>query len=253
MSSSIMRTAVLQATAIFTISAILGHHLSENMFNQVWEDEGFLNMTSVLNKTTPYGSSNHSSSRLISDAGNSTNTTLSLSRTTDISNATAVNGTSAMPKMSVESIYGWRLPREVAIYLVISTLQYYWLIWLERILPARPRRRDVPYQRHEKVEESEDREEEIVQRWIAQGRVKRASLNWYNTFLKWVLELTVGRLWYHAIEHVLRVLLRDGAPRSMFKGMKGVSQHQAAPICFISNEHSISGSISSAFIFLLTH
>ncbi|KAF2033122.1 hypothetical protein EK21DRAFT_59322 [Setomelanomma holmii] len=197
MSSATMRTAVLQATIIFTISQILGHHLSENMFDEVWKDEVFLNMTSVLNQTTPYASANSTSRRLTIESGTTTNTT-SLNRALTINNATSINATTTNTSSSSQSIYSWKLPREVAIMVVISALQYYWFIWLEKMLPARPRRKDVPYQRHEKIEESEGREEEIVKRWIAQGRVKRASLNWCNTFLKWVVELTIGRLWYHA-------------------------------------------------------
>ncbi|KAH7080127.1 hypothetical protein BKA63DRAFT_236275 [Paraphoma chrysanthemicola] len=218
MTFTTMRTAVLQAAAIWTVTMILDHHLSEKMFDKVWEDEMFRNMTSVLNGTSNYASTNRTSKQLTLDAGN---TTLPLNQTISANNATATNGTSGLPAWDAgETIYGWRLPREGTIFIILAILEYYWLIWLEKILPARSRRRDVPYQRHEKVEESEDREEEIVQRWIAQGRVKRASLNWCNTFLKVILELTVGRVWYSAVEFILGVLLTKFDPRLIFKGMK---------------------------------
>jgi hypothetical protein len=119
-----------------------------------------------------------------------------------------------------ESFYGRELPREVLIVFILVILQYWWFVGLEKILPARPRRRDVTYQGKEKVEESEDREEEVVKKWIAQGRVNRASLNICNTFLKWVLELTVGTLWFLTVQHVLRQLLKLNSPMSVFVGLK---------------------------------
>jgi hypothetical protein len=107
--------------------------------------------------------------------------------------------------------------------LILSALQYWWLIWLERMLPARPRYRDVPYQRNEKVEENEDREEEVVKRWIAQGRVRRASLNWCNTFLKWMLQVTVGKFWYHTLGYILVKFLRLDPPRKVLESLKKVT------------------------------
>ncbi|KAF2998312.1 hypothetical protein E8E13_007673 [Curvularia kusanoi] len=58
-------------------------------------------------------------------------------------------------------------------------------------------------------------EERIVRKWIAQGRVKRASLSWRNTVLKCMLELSFGRLWYHTIEHILFTLLSLQHPRNI--------------------------------------
>ncbi|KAH7086442.1 hypothetical protein FB567DRAFT_71171 [Paraphoma chrysanthemicola] len=218
MTFTTMRTAVLQAAAIWTVMTILDHHLSENMFDKVWEDEMFRNMTSVLNGTTSHAATNQNPKQLTLDAGN---TTLPLNQSMSVNNATATNGTSGLPAWDAgESIYGWRLPREGAIFIILAILEYYWFIWLEKILPARSRRRDVSHQRHEKVEESEDREEEIIQRWIAQGRVKRASLNWCNTFLKLTLQLTIGTIWYSAAAFILRVLFTKFDPRLVFKGMK---------------------------------
>lgn len=74
---------------------------------------------------------------------------------------------------------------------------YYWHIWLERILPTRLKGTVVPV-RDEKeapLETNEDVEEKIVQKWIAQGKVRRSSISWANTIAKWMLELSVGNLW----------------------------------------------------------
>ncbi|KAF2655993.1 hypothetical protein K491DRAFT_597906, partial [Lophiostoma macrostomum CBS 122681] len=62
---------------------------------------------------------------------------------------------------------------EVVIFFMLSILQYWWLIWLERLLPARPRHRSAHHDQRGKTvefEEPEGREEAIVKRWIAEGR-----------------------------------------------------------------------------------
>lgn len=106
---------------------------------------------------------------------------------------------------------------------IISALQHYWMVWLEQVLPARQRRRGVG-EHVDDEGESDVHEEMIVTRWVAQRRATRASLNWWNTFLKWVLELTVGRLWYHAVEHALESLLKIQHPRHIMLEMNGVSR-----------------------------
>lgn len=218
MSTSSMRTAVLQATAIYLASEILSHHLSTNIFNQVMANEGVRNLTAIVNRTSSVLAAPASAtpSQLTLDTGNTANLTTPL-RNTTIYNSVPCGLLNTPP----EKFYSWSLPREVLIYTLISVLQYYWLLWLETILPARPRRRTAgqSYQG-----EGDVREEEIVKKWIAQGRVKRASLNWCNTFLKWVLELTIGRLWYHGVEHVVRVLLKLQNPGTVMQGMKRVSR-----------------------------
>lgn len=223
MPSSTMRTAVLQATALYALTMVLSHHLSGNMFEQVMENEGFQNMTNAWNKTMTLAATTNNTleKQLTLDAGDTRNITLSINNNNI--NGTTANSTLSTTETPPESFYGRWLPREIVVFALISVLQYWWLIWLERILPARPRRKTVPHQQHEKVAESEDREEEVVKKWIAQGRVRRASLNWCNTFLKWVLEFSVGKLWYHTVEHVFRVLLKFQAPSTILQGLKSVS------------------------------
>lgn len=192
------------------------------MFDQVWENEAVLNLTNTWNRTT-VNATHVTPGRLTLDAGNTTDTTLLLNQTTSLYNSTAINGTSSHREDPPESFYGRFLPREVVIHLVVSALQYWWLIWLERLLPARPRYNYVPPQQEEKMEESEDREEEVVKKWIAQGRVRRASLNWCNTFLKWTLEMTVGQLWTYTLEHVIRVPLMLKSPKRILDDLPSVS------------------------------
>jgi hypothetical protein len=110
----------------------------------------------------------------------------------------------------------------VFVYFIITILQYWWFIALEKQWPARPRYKDVAHQ--QEGEDNEDREEKVVKKWIAQGRVNRATLNWCNTFLKWLLDLTISRLWYHTIELFVFEAIELKSPKSMIADLSSVSQ-----------------------------
>ena len=216
-----MRSAVLQATAIGILAMLYDHHVTVYMYDEFMENEGLKNITSMINATVPQPSTNSTQSghgRLALDAGKDINGTLPLNQT-----AGFTNGTTTTANEPTESYYGRTFPRKVVVYFVISVLQYWWFIGLEKLLPARPRYRETPYDRKVQIEESEDREEEVVKRWIAQGRVRRASLNWCNTFLKWVLDMTVGMLCFQTVGYLLREFLKFKSPTKVFKGLKSVS------------------------------
>jgi hypothetical protein len=190
MVSSKMRTAVLQTTLLYLASEILSLYLNTNMLEYFQKDPAVQNLMALL-------------------ADNSTDSnppSMALTYTSD----------------EELTLWSWHLPRTAVVIALVSALQYYWMVWLEKILPARPRRRNVGGCVDEEGE-SNVHEEKIVKRWIAQGRVKSVSLNWWNTFLKWVLELTVGRLWYHAVEHALETLLKLQHPRNILLELNSVS------------------------------
>ncbi|KNG52459.1 hypothetical protein DDE82_006309 [Stemphylium lycopersici] len=212
-----MRSAVLQATAIGILAMLYDHHVTVYMCDEFMENEGFKNIMSMVNATLSQPSTNGIQSghgRLALDAGKDINGTLPLKQTAGPSNGT----TTANEPM--ESYYGRTFPREVVVYFVISVLQYWWFIGLEKLLPARPRYRETPYDRKVQIEESEDREEEVVKRWIAQGRVRRASLSWCNIFLKWVLDMTVGVLCFQTIGYLLQEFLKFKSPTKVFGGLQ---------------------------------
>jgi hypothetical protein len=183
------------------------------------ENEAVVGFNKALNKSVPI-STTIPPQQFALDAGNTTNRTVSLTHTLGLANATAPR-LPYVPSQPVESFYRQLLPRETFIFVVLSVLYYWWHIFLERILPARPKSQSVPSEKE--VEHSEDHEEEVVKKWVAQGRVRRSSLNWCNTFLKWVLEMTVGRLWYHSVGHGVRTLLKTQDPTLPLSGLKGVS------------------------------
>jgi hypothetical protein len=215
-----MRTAVFQAILIHAASLILDNHLRGNTFDKMMENEVFMTMWNAVDKLAFKVTNNATHANgpgpLTLDAGNTTNTTLSLNQTI-ASNGGWQNLNPQPP------FYCQRLPRELVVHMVIFALQYWWFVGLERILPARPRSKEVPRQRENKVELSEDREEEVVEKWIAQGKVQRASLSWCNTFLKWVLVMTVGELLLHTVAHVVREAISLSSPRSILAGLKSVS------------------------------
>jgi hypothetical protein len=122
------------------------------------------------------------------------------------SNGTARNGTLDAYE---QSFYCGTSPNEVVVFLVVTAIQYWWFLALEKMLPARPSRFQDAVRSEKVLEGGEDREEEVMKRWIAQGRLRRTSLNCCNTFLKWLLNMTVGALWYHTVEYfVLMVVLK---------------------------------------------
>jgi hypothetical protein len=163
MFSPTMRTAIFQAIVIYACSAILGHHLRGHTFDKMMENEGFMTLWNTMERLGLHVTSNAThptSGQLTLDAGHTANETLSLNHTF------ATNGTVDAAMKAEESFYR-RLPREMVVHLVIFALQYWWYIGLERMLPARPRSKEVSNQQAARVELSEDREEEVVQKWMA--------------------------------------------------------------------------------------
>ncbi|KAI4699994.1 hypothetical protein J4E81_004028 [Alternaria sp. BMP 2799] len=181
--SPVMRNAVLQATAICTVSLLYSHYAEENIFAEVTQDETFKTLLNLLTNGTLSNATipglTDQTGQLAIDAKQTVNTSdgtsLSFALQHGNETRTGLNGTNGINGTAA--------------------------------------------QQKEQVEESEDREEEVVKKWIAQGRVHRASLNWRNTFVKWVLDMTVGMLCIFTVEHMLRQLLKMKSPMLIFKGL----------------------------------
>ncbi|KAJ4291870.1 hypothetical protein N0V90_009766 [Kalmusia sp. IMI 367209] len=217
-----MWTTVLQTTAIHTFSHILAHHTSKDIFSDVLNNPVFSNMTGAFfNVSYAVNATmmNATSAEEVSIDFTPADGSLQLNTTFISANGTTTNGT--FTSNYPDSYYKKTLPIDTFATLIVCVLQYCWLIWLERMFPARPRRRDVPLDTKENFEMSEDREEEVVKKWIAQGRVRRASLSWCNTFFKWILGLTVMRVWYFAVLYIIRRTVKLRSPKKVWKGMLG--------------------------------
>ena len=76
------------------------------------------------------------------------------------------------------------MPKGVLGFLVLGVLGYYWHVALERGFPTRPMGVEIDYsrtgKRGEKIDgsmgENEGQEEEVIKRWIAQGKVRRSTV-----------------------------------------------------------------------------
>lgn len=145
------------------------------------------------------------------DANTTVNGTLS-------SNATSINSTIAEDH---RTFYRKTLPRDILFAIITSPLYYYWQIWLERTFPARPR--PAPTSEKTAFSDETSHEEDVIQKWIAQGKVRRASLSWYNTLVKWTLNMVVGSLWQAALVSILSDLYALRLPKPKFSNMKWVS------------------------------
>lgn len=210
-----MQKAVFLAALINLVGDIYMQHIGKHLFDDVWKDEGYLNWQRTLNATR--GGAMNTTSRLPTiGSGNNTG---AFNYTMGLHNATSQNGVPEELNVSNKFFYSRQLPRDMVTDIVICMLQYWWFVWLERMLPARPRQKATEYQPVEKVEENEDREEEIVKKWIMQGKVRRASLNWCNTFLKLLLQMTVGRVLHFRLTGVLSSVLKWEVPKVILGNM----------------------------------
>jgi hypothetical protein len=163
----------------------------------MWEDTVVKNFTSTFN------------SHAMHIETIMTNSTYFAPNTASLNNnATfdALSDTCSVP----ESFYLKYFPREVFIYALLSPLAYYWQIYLERFFPTRSRGVVVDYEKKEKVEVdvNEDQEGEVVKRWIAQGRVRGSSVSWWNTFVKWALDMTFARFFFAFLGNLIESFVK---------------------------------------------
>ncbi|KAF2483880.1 hypothetical protein BDY17DRAFT_309245 [Neohortaea acidophila] len=98
--------------------------------------------------------------------------------------------------------YMKQLPREVVCLLIVNCLRYVWYIWLERVLPTRPRPKlDMAPKRTASID-NEVEEEKIIADWIAQGRIRRSSMSWCNILTKVLLDLTVANVFFTVVVEI---------------------------------------------------
>jgi hypothetical protein len=171
--------------------------------------------------TTFEGAANASAkARLNSTANNQISNNGTLFNQTAANNTLkGIFGTDVNP----EPFYLKILPRELLLLILISPLYYHWHLWLERFLPARPRVTSLmPAGGKSALGDWNTREEEIVQRWIAQGKVRRASLSWWNTFFKWIINLTVGTWWIETLRFLLTEMITGKSPITVLRMMFGM-------------------------------
>ncbi|KAK5130185.1 hypothetical protein LTR08_002394 [Meristemomyces frigidus] len=111
---------------------------------------------------------------------------------------------------SSHTFYLKNLPRDLFTLLPLTLVAYLWQGWLESTFPGRQRQRfspDAARQAGEKkgraADSDEELEQEIMHRLIAKGKVRRASISWFNTLVKWSLDNTLGVLFFQSAATML--------------------------------------------------
>ena len=203
MTRSSLQSTVIQYTIIIALNMILNHEIGRNAYDSVWEDPVLKNLTTTMKNVTANGAA--------------------LNNSTSNNSSLALGSTVPLPDDS-EGFYLSYFPRNVLVHALLCPLVYYWHIYLERFFPVRPRGVEIDYAKKEKLEVdvNEGQEEEVVKRWIAQGKVRRSSVSWWNTFVKWVLHITIGKLLFLSLRHVLDGFLRWRSLTTSLGTLKGV-------------------------------
>ena len=172
---------MMTSVALASVLDVMDYSASEVLYKRVFE--AFEEKASTMENFT-FTAPNAVGTVKPTIISNSTGTGIS----SMTGNATTINGADAeLP------FYGISLAREAVIIVVVNIMLYYWNIWLERKFPTRSRPAAVE-SIDDKTEKLTDEqvEEEIVKKWIAKGKVKRASVNWGNTLVKWALCMSVA-------------------------------------------------------------
>lgn len=188
--SSEMRRAILSAVVLCLLWHVLDHYFDKTVYDLLEENEGCQRMLGLLD---------FSCSELF-------NTGLAIPQ--EAGSYTRHTSRREFHGQKPESYYIRTIPRGVLWLFICYTLQHYWYLWLEKKLPARPRNRSSEVQEHyqhridekiKEIEDGEDGDEEVIKRSMGQGRTQRASLNWRNTILKCIVDLTVGRIGFQVL------------------------------------------------------
>ncbi|KAI0414494.1 hypothetical protein F5X98DRAFT_389763 [Xylaria grammica] len=115
--------------------------------------------------------------------------------------------------------------------ILLGPLLYFWHIWLERLFLSRrsvgnQSRNDVAPEgsKQTKVDAigaHDVHEEQVIQKWLRQGKIQRASLSWCNTFAKWIIQWTIGRHWMDNLETILGAALQLESPWKSMPDLTG--------------------------------
>lgn len=223
-----MQNAVLQAVVLHVANMIVFHHLWSSTEEYFTHNELFYQ----LGNASEFANNATNSANLAKLANlNGTNLPVAVNATSLSNSTAAVNGTSTTSDKSEESFYKSEFPRNIVIVIVITILEYYWQIWLERILPARARPSTVVPEKIS-TEDDDGREEEVVKKWIAQGKIRRASLNWCNTAIKWILDITIWQMCTICIDFFLDALLK------WKKGSRLIKESNVKMVSRVTNSQS---------------
>ncbi len=189
MSRSRVLNATLMSMALVGLKLIIAHELQRSTAqSDVWNDEAWKNLTQAWANSTVFSSPSPLNSTATANMTVLANTT---------SHATPE------PMEAVRPFYSYTLPMKMFFTAFMVPIMYHWHIFLEFCFPARKRPRRAgaaqssgpPSTQPEKLavfDEDGNREEEVVKRWIEDGKVRRSGVSVCNTLAKWFLNYTLG-------------------------------------------------------------
>ncbi|KAF2964699.1 hypothetical protein GQX73_g8881 [Xylaria multiplex] len=221
----LMWLAVLQSATFHTTTHLLAHHLLVDSFwSIVNRDPVYQEYITELKKHNPLGTGTQPtdlSTRPILDGSkahspasftDATESTVLVQPTLEPTNSFAQDSESlvleerskkgSMDKTTKQPSKDWKIPilaclRTFFSQILLGPLLYFWHIQLERLFPSRRAahhlgQNDIAHRESKKTEadttDADDvREEQVIQKWLQQGKIRRASLSWRNTFAKWVI------------------------------------------------------------------
>ena len=119
--------------------------------------------------------------------------------------------------------YFVEIPRGLIEDLVIQILAYHSQIFLDRILPGRPKSTPEKSKANDdkSMRGTDEMETEIMQKLIAEGRVKPVGISWRNILLRWLLDDTLGTLCFAVIGFLLHCATRLHPPAQIAEEVSG--------------------------------
>lgn len=193
-----MFRAVVQTVLLSVIASVISQHLLSNAYENISQHALFKNFTDAMDLIESQHLDDAPSGVNVTAGGNGT----LLNATSAFNETKGFNITSADLGLDNRTFYRETLPLEIFYLILLSPLYYMWHLWLERKFPARPKA-TLPFEHDLKGGENSLQEEEVIQKWIASGKIRRSSLSWWNTFVKWILNLILAPLWMDGIKYVL--------------------------------------------------
>ncbi|KAK7957953.1 hypothetical protein PG988_012801 [Apiospora saccharicola] len=222
MDTSDMLSAVVQATVLQVFGGLAAYFLSAGAYDGLWADPVFRDWCSMLgNQTSPVLDGQNATAAAAAATSTSANNNTVMALLNMTSTNYSSDGRFSYPTLepNPESLPEWQLPKKILAVMLTSALIYLWAVGLEWAFPTRPRGIQdgeanpptTPNTKRETViiELSEKQEEVVVERWIAKGRVRRSSISWYNTMIKWLLEI-VARAMLEGVVVDLSMALMNG-------------------------------------------
>lgn len=234
----LLLSTVFQTVLLLTCTTITTHHLWTSASGKFTSIELYKNYTDAtklrIQPETPADIVLPPISTITFDISDPLNFTIHNTNTTNTDETYPPEGAVEYEDEDEEaSFYKHQLPRTVITHIIISLLACYWQLALERAFPARPRPPPSSSPHSEvnaKTGEYEDsREEEVIKKWMAQGKVRRASLSWCNTLVKWLLDVVVGGLWVTAVSCMVGRVLDFEPEEGVLEGLKGVCKTPLDP------------------------